>query len=94
MYVLVRLATHECFSQSVLSKNLEFYPLAGDPMKLSEHMVATILIHAHTNMPHIYIYTYIHTYIHTYIGDFELVYIIVHIHTIMQYVIYKPMRIW
>ena len=42
--------------------------------------------------PHEYA-TYIHTYMHTYIGDFEHVYIIVHIHTIMQYVIYIPMWI-
>ena len=35
----VRLATHSCFRESVLSHGLEFYPLAGDPQKLSEFMV-------------------------------------------------------
>lgn len=37
----VRLATHACFRESVTSKGLEFYPLAGDPLKLSEFMVKT-----------------------------------------------------
>jgi hypothetical protein len=37
----VRLATHACFRDYVVSKGLEFYPLAGDPLKLSEFMVKT-----------------------------------------------------
>jgi hypothetical protein len=40
----VRLATHACFRDYVLSfggGGLEFYPLAGDPVKLSEFMVKT-----------------------------------------------------
>jgi len=37
----VRLATHECFWESIVSKGLEFYPLAGDPHQLSEYMVKT-----------------------------------------------------
>eukprot|EP01040_Poterioochromonas_malhamensis_P011123 gene11123-12120_t len=37
----VRLATHECFRSYILEKGLEFYPLAGDPMLLSEFMVKT-----------------------------------------------------
>jgi sterol 3beta-glucosyltransferase len=40
----VRLATHACFREFVLSYDgggLEFYPLAGDPVKLSEFMVKT-----------------------------------------------------
>lgn len=40
----VRLATHECYRQYVLSfggGGLEFFPLAGDPVKLSEFMVKT-----------------------------------------------------
>lgn len=37
----VRVATHECFRDYVLGKGLEFYPLAGDPLKLSEFMVKT-----------------------------------------------------
>ena len=37
----VRLATHACFRDAVTSKGLEFYPLAGDPLKLSEFMVKT-----------------------------------------------------
>ncbi|CAE7488862.1 UGT80A2, partial [Symbiodinium microadriaticum] len=40
----VRLATHACFRDFVLSYDgggLEFYPLAGDPVKLSEFMVKT-----------------------------------------------------
>eukprot|EP01033_Poteriospumella_lacustris_P010913 gene10913-7762_t len=37
----VRLATHELFRSYVLEQGLEFYPLAGDPMLLSEFMVKT-----------------------------------------------------
>eukprot|EP01041_Mallomonas_annulata_P007758 gene7758-15875_t len=37
----VRLATHACFSDYVKSQGLEFFPLAGDPLKLSEFMVKT-----------------------------------------------------
>lgn len=37
----VRLATHACFRDYVQGKGLEFYPLAGDPLKLSEFMVKT-----------------------------------------------------
>jgi hypothetical protein len=37
----VRLATHACFRDFVVGKGLEFYPLAGDPLKLSEFMVKT-----------------------------------------------------
>lgn len=40
----VRLATHACFRDFVVSYDgggLEFYPLAGDPVKLSEFMVKT-----------------------------------------------------
>lgn len=37
----VRLATHELFRSYVLEKGLEFYPLAGDPVLLSEFMVKT-----------------------------------------------------
>ena len=32
----VRVATHTCFKELVLEKGLDFYPLAGDPVKLSE----------------------------------------------------------
>lgn len=35
----VRLATHECFRNYVTDQGLDFYPLAGDPVKLSEFMV-------------------------------------------------------
>ena len=40
----VRLATHSCYREYVLSfggGGLEFYPLGGDPVKLSEFMVKT-----------------------------------------------------
>ena len=40
----VRLATHEIYRNYVLSfggGGLEFFPLAGDPLKLSEFMVKT-----------------------------------------------------
>lgn len=37
----VRLATHATYRNYVMEKGLEFYPLAGDPMKLSEFMVKT-----------------------------------------------------
>jgi sterol 3beta-glucosyltransferase len=37
----IRIATHECFRSYILDKGLEFYPLAGDPMLLSEFMVKT-----------------------------------------------------
>jgi sterol 3beta-glucosyltransferase len=37
----VRLASHACFRDYVLGKGLEFYPLAADPLKLSEFMVKT-----------------------------------------------------
>ncbi len=40
----VRLATHACFRDYVQSfgdGKLEFYPLAGDPVKLSQFMVKT-----------------------------------------------------
>lgn len=37
----VRLATHACFRDYVQGKGLEFFPLAGDPLKLSEFMVKT-----------------------------------------------------
>lgn len=35
----VRLATHENFRSLVIKSGLEFYPLGGDPVKLSEYMV-------------------------------------------------------
>ncbi len=37
----VRLATHATFRDFVIKSNLEFYPLGGDPQKLSEYMVRT-----------------------------------------------------
>lgn len=37
----VRLATHENFRSFVSSHGLDFYPLAGDPVALSEFMVKT-----------------------------------------------------
>lgn len=37
----IRLATHECFRSYILSHGLEFYPLGGDPVLLSEFMVKT-----------------------------------------------------
>jgi UDP:flavonoid glycosyltransferase YjiC (YdhE family) len=40
---LVRLATHSCFEDYVRGVGLDFYPLAGDPLKLSEFMVCRVL---------------------------------------------------
>ena len=37
----VRLATHVMYRPIVLEADLEFYPLGGDPMKLSAYMVKT-----------------------------------------------------
>lgn len=37
----VRLATHADYRRDVLDGKLEYYPLAGDPKKLSEYMVKT-----------------------------------------------------
>jgi hypothetical protein len=39
----VRLASHECFREIITSSNLEFYPLGGDPVKLSEYMYVFFL---------------------------------------------------
>lgn len=37
----IRLATHEIFRSFVLESGLEFFPLGGDPYKLSQYMVRT-----------------------------------------------------
>lgn len=37
----VRLATHACYRALATQGGLEFYPLGGDPQKLSEFMVRT-----------------------------------------------------
>ena len=37
----VRIATHECFRLYITNHNLEFFPLAGDPIQLSQFMVNT-----------------------------------------------------
>ena len=43
----VRLATHSCFEDYVRGVGLDFYPLAGDPLKLSEFMVRNLLTGPH-----------------------------------------------
>lgn len=37
----IRLATHETFRDYIVKSNIEFYPLAGDPVVLSKFMVKT-----------------------------------------------------
>jgi sterol 3beta-glucosyltransferase len=37
----VRVSSHACFRDFVVDKGLEFFPLAGDPVQLSEFMVKT-----------------------------------------------------
>lgn len=35
----MRIATHAAYRDVILDSGLEYYPLAGDPLKLSEYMV-------------------------------------------------------